>query len=111
MGYYNPVQLTQWALAGAPHHPVLSRFMDRLDHRLDAIADRHEGDLSASAAHQDLDKVGPLILTGPEAVTAATRSWLEETAGLRWNALTGLYDGGKSKLVGDVIILPITGFR
>lgn len=111
MGYYNPVQLTQWALAGAPHHPVLSRFMDRLYHRLDAIADRHEGDLSASAAHQDLYKVDPLILTGPEAVTAATQSWLEETAGLRWNALTGLYDGGKSKLVGDVIILPITGFR
>lgn len=53
----------------------------------------------------------PLTLTGPAAFTDVVRSRLEEVAGLRWHALSGLKDGGKSKLVDDVLILPITGFR
>jgi hypothetical protein len=36
---------------------------------------------------------------------------LSEQVGLRWNSLTGLEDGGQSKLVQDVLILPITAFR
>jgi hypothetical protein len=72
---------------------------------------RHGGDLRSPSASKELKSLDPLILTGPDAITVASQSWLEETAGLRWNALTGLYDGGRSKLVGDVLILPITGFR
>ncbi|KAL6859553.1 glycosyltransferase family 32 protein [Trichoderma novae-zelandiae] len=47
---------------------------------------------------------------GPAAVTLATMQWLERDVGFRWNSLTGLRDGGRSKLVQDALILPITGF-
>ncbi|KAL1993827.1 hypothetical protein VTN49DRAFT_2496 [Thermomyces lanuginosus] len=110
MGYTNPVQLTQWALAAAPGHPVLSRFMERLNVQLDSVASRHSGDLTCPEAQKELHELDPLLLTGPDAVTKAVQSWFNETVGLRWNALTGLHDGGKSKLVDDVMILPITGF-
>ena len=111
MGYNSPLQLTQWALASARAHPVLLQFMANLRQRLQSVADRNNGDIRCSNAIEDLGRIGPLSLTGPVAVTVATKSWLEKRAGLRWNALTGLLDGGKSKLVEDVLILPITGFR
>ncbi|KAL1970287.1 hypothetical protein VTN77DRAFT_5447 [Rasamsonia byssochlamydoides] len=110
MGYTHPVQLTQWALASAPGHPVLLRFMDNLSFRLQEVANRHGGNLSSPSAFRELQRLDPLVLTGPDALTVSAQSWLEESAGLRWNALTGLHDGGKSKLVDDVMILPITGF-
>jgi len=109
-GYTNPIQLTQWALASAPQHPVLGRFMDTLLQRLQEVASHHGGTLRSPSAFKELKRLDPLLLTGPDAITVSTQSWLEEAAGLRWNALTGLYDGGKSKLVDDVVILPITGF-
>jgi hypothetical protein len=111
MGYSYPIQLTQWALASSPGHVVLLRFMDILTRRLQEIADRHGGVITSKSAVQELRHIGPLSLTGPVAVTVAVKTWLEEQVGLRWNALTGLHDGGKSKLVEDVLILPITGFR
>jgi hypothetical protein len=111
MGYSYPVQLTQWALASAPGHPVLSRYMDNLSTRLQEVADHNTGDLRSATAIKELRSMGPLVLTGPVAVTVSARSWLEERAGLRWNALTGLKDDGRSKVVDDVMILPITGFR
>jgi mannosyltransferase OCH1-like enzyme len=110
LGYTNPVQLTQWALASAPQHPVLVRFMDTLLQRLDEVASHHGGTLKSPSAFRELKSLDPLLLTGPDAITVSTQTWLGEIAGLRWNALTGLYDGGRSKLVDDVVILPITGF-
>lgn len=110
MGYSYPVQLTQWALASAPEHPLLQRFMNDLSRRLDDVANRNGGDLRATGAYQELKALGPLILTGPVALTVTARNWLTERAGLRWNALTGLHDGGRTKVVEDVMILPITGF-
>ncbi|OAL31272.1 hypothetical protein AYO20_08327 [Fonsecaea nubica] len=111
MGYSYPVQLTQWALASSPGHPILLRFMDTLQRRLEDVARRNRGDITAPQAVRELQRIGPLSLTGPVAVTIAAKTWLEERIGLRWNALTGLGDGGQSKLVDDVLILPITGFR
>lgn len=102
MGYTYPVQLTQWALASAPGHPVLSQFMDGLNAR---IGEARNATLDAA------EKADPLTRTGPAAVTLATSTWLEEKIGFRWNALTGLKDGGRAKLVSDVLVLPITGFR
>lgn len=111
MGYSYPVQLTQWALASTAGHSVLLRFMETLTRRLQDVADRNHGDISSAAAAKELRLIGPLSLTGPVAVTVAAKAWLEEQVSLRWNALTGLLDGGQSKLVDDVLILPITGFR
>ena len=111
MGYFYPIQLTQWALAASAGHPVLLRFMDKLFSQLHTVADDNYGSLDSPAAVKELRRIGPLALTGPAAVTAVTQAWLHEQVGLRWNALSGLFDGGRSKLVQDVLILPITGFR
>lgn len=102
MGYTYPVQLTQWALASAPDHPALKQFMENL---------RVEVRLEKEATSYDPNRADPLTRTGPAAVTLATLMWLEYGSGFRWNSLTGLKDGGKSKLVEDALILPITGFR
>ncbi|PYH88508.1 hypothetical protein BO71DRAFT_338667 [Aspergillus ellipticus CBS 707.79] len=109
MGYLHPVQLTQWAFAWAPGHPILQAFVDRLSAQLKLIKDHHGGWQSQSA-RRELHSLDPIALTGPGAVTQSTQSWLESKVGLRWNALSGLQDNGTSKLVADVLVLPITGF-
>ncbi|KPI45328.1 Initiation-specific alpha-1,6-mannosyltransferase [Cyphellophora attinorum] len=109
-GYHYPVQLTQWALAGAANHPVLNRFLANFRKHMDAVtfgATSEDGNISQEAAMQKLD---PIMLTGPAAVTEATKNYLAEKASLRWQALSGLQDGGRTKLVLDTLILPITGF-
>jgi len=110
MGYSYPVQLTQWTLASSPGHPILLNFMDALQGTLDDVAQRNGGTLSSTDASEELQQIGTLELTGPVAVTEAAMTWLETTIGLRWNALTGLLDDGRAKLVDDVLILSITGF-
>ncbi|KAJ1714368.1 putative glycosyl transferase [Aspergillus flavus] len=109
MGYPYSIQLTQWSFASARDHPLLHQYIENLAHQLQKIANHHGG-LQTSAARTELQALDPLTLTGPEAVTRAAQEWLNTSAGLRWNALTGLHDGGKAKLVDDVLILPITSF-
>ncbi|KAG5655090.1 hypothetical protein KAF25_000213, partial [Fusarium avenaceum] len=96
--YTYPQQLSQWAFAAAPQHPVFSRYMDNLRN--------YTKDNETAAQNSD-----PLKRTGPAAVTFATKSWPEDGLGFRWTSLTGVKDGGKSKLVDDILILPITGFQ
>lgn len=107
MGYNYPVQLTNWAMASARQHPVLYRFMDRLQDKLDA----EKLERLTTPSGLPVKEHDPLTRTGPAAVTHTTMLWLEKQVGLRWNALTGLRDGGRAKLASDVLILPITGFR
>ncbi|GAB1211930.1 hypothetical protein ATERTT37_001054 [Aspergillus terreus] len=110
-GYHYPVQLTQWALAATCGHPVLSRFIDYIRTHLDATAPGYVGDDDPSTrTFQRVMDSDPVSATGPAAITETVQSWLEEKAGLRWNAVTGRHDDGRSKLVDDVLILPITGF-
>uniref|UniRef100_A0A0D2YBD0 Uncharacterized protein n=1 Tax=Fusarium oxysporum (strain Fo5176) TaxID=660025 RepID=A0A0D2YBD0_FUSOF len=96
--YTYPQQLSQWAFAAAPQHPVFERYMDNLRN--------YTKNNEPTAQNSD-----PLKRTGPAAVTLATKSWLVDHVGFRWASLTGLKDGGKSKLVHDILILPITGFQ
>lgn len=110
MGYNYNIQLTQWALAAAPSHPILHRLLTTFSDRIREIAAEYDGDVSAAAAAGALKTEDPLKLTGPEAITVAAKEILKAKAGLRWQALTGLKDGGRSKLVDSTIILPITGF-
>jgi alpha 1,6-mannosyltransferase len=91
-------QLSQWAFAAAPQHPVFSQYMDNL---------RNYTEDNETAAQNS----GPLKRTVPAAVTFATKSWLEDSLGFRWTSITDVKDGGKSKLVDDTLILPITGFQ
>ena len=111
MGYNFPVQLTQWALASAPQHPILKRFISNFAARVKELGRPYGGNIRAIAVAEVLGREDPLQLTGPEAITVAAKEWLEDENDLRWNALTGLADGGRSKAVGDTIIFPITAFR
>lgn len=108
MAYTYPVQLTNWAFASASNHPILQYFLDCLKEKAAEARDRVLKSPGASLSQLHYD---PVTRTGPVAVTEATKWWLEKHDDLRWNAVTGLNDGGKTKLVGDVVILPITGFR
>ncbi|KAH8665286.1 putative glycosyl transferase [Tricladium varicosporioides] len=111
MGYKYHVQLTQWALASAPHHPILDRMISTFTLRIKELAKLYGGNITATANAGVIKKEDPLKLTGPEAITAAAVEWLEGEAGLRWDALSGLKDGGRSKVVGDTVIFPITAFN
>lgn len=123
MGYTYSVQLTQWALASAPKHHILDRFLLQFKARVQgAIAQAipEEPNIQPEALKADMQKreqvqkvlrsLDPLDFTGPAAITNATMTYLSETADLRWQSLSGLEDGGRSKLVLDTLILPITGF-
>lgn len=111
MGYFYPIQLTQWSFAWAPGHPILQLFIDRLLATMQAVSEDNDRRLELYSAQQALYSIDPLNLTGPVAFTDSARGWLKTEWGLRWNALSGLADGGLSKLVGDVLVLPITAFR
>ncbi|KAL4796698.1 hypothetical protein BDV19DRAFT_360272 [Aspergillus venezuelensis] len=118
MGYFFPVQLTQWSFAFAPHHPILQLFIDRLLDTIRLVARDGEqaggqttlADPSDPSGGQGLAYIDPVNLTGPIAFTDSVKTYLEGKADLRWNAVTGLQDGGQTKLVEDVLVLPITGF-
>ncbi|OJI97993.1 hypothetical protein ASPVEDRAFT_161006 [Aspergillus versicolor CBS 583.65] len=114
MGYFFPVQLTQWSFAFAPHHPILQIFIDRLRATIRLYARDVNNQQPLPDSHPGvLDYVDPVNLTGPIAFTDAVRTYLEMEGDLRWDAVTGLQDGpdgGVSKLVEDVLVLPITGF-
>lgn len=102
MGYRYPVQLTNWALAMSPLHPVATQFLATL-----------RGNITQH--REQLRGVDPLDLTGPPALTGAVRAVAErEDATLSWDALSarnGDADGGRGKIVAkDALILPITGF-
>ena len=101
MGYSYPVQITNWALAMAPHHPTASRYLGQLGDRIRSNA-------------TNLAELDPLDLTGPPALTKAIKTYCEDSsAQFRWDAVSGLNDppGGRGKVVGDdILILPITAF-
>lgn len=112
-GYTYPVQLTQWTLAGAPNHPVMSKFLKDFQATVRNCTRHGMGEEISDPAdiRKILKAMDPLELTGPAAITSVTKDYLAEKAGLRWQAVSGLDDGGRSKLILDVLILPITGFR
>jgi hypothetical protein len=109
MGYNYPIQVTQWALASAPNHPILKKFISDFAAQVEEIRRPFKGD--AKATKNAIYRVDPIVLTGPAAVTLAAMEYLEKEKGLRWDALTGLVDHGRSKAVGDTLIFPITAFR
>ena len=101
MGYSYPIQLTNWALAMAPHHPTAQKYLEELGESIGQNSTR-------------LPDIDPLDLTGPPAVTRAVKEHAESTSpDFQWDSLSGLNDGpgGRGKIIAnDVLILPITGF-
>jgi len=89
----------------------LIRFIDTMVATLKAIAEHTDGGLQSPEFGKAVFRIDPQVLTGCAALTASVQSWLKDAAALRWDALTGLHDGGRNKLVDDVLVLAITGFR
>jgi len=100
-GYTYPVQLTNWAFAIAPHHPIASQFLKQV------------GD-DVVGSTESLKRIDPLDLTGPPAFTRTIIVHCEaDDADFRWEGLGGATDsaGGRGKVAaGDILVLPITGF-
>lgn len=100
-GYSYPVQLTNWAFAMAPHHPVAVKFLEQV-----------AGDVVGATTA--LSKIDPLELTGPPALTRTVKTHCEAADEVfRWDSLSGIGDpiGGRGKVAaGDVLVLPITAF-
>ncbi|KAJ3056655.1 hypothetical protein HK097_005331 [Rhizophlyctis rosea] len=91
MGYAHSVELTNWAFAGRKGHPALKDMLESVAGKGDAW--------------------DPLEVTGPYRLTDVIAEYVRKIDGdVRWAAFSGLHDGGRSKAVGDVLVLPITGF-
>lgn len=103
LGYTHPVQVTNWALAMAPTHPIARVYVELVAAQL---ADNTT----------NLREIDPLDLTGAPVLTAALQNYTEHSTLERpttWNSLSGLGDapGGRGKvLTGDLVVLPITAF-
>lgn len=112
MGYTYPVQLTQWTLASGVNNSILHEFISDWCLQMQSVGRDNHNAGSELYSHKDLLlQIDPLELTGPVAITKTTKNYLDKRFGLRWQALSGLEDGGRSKLIGETLILPITGFR
>lgn len=103
MGYTYAVQITNWALAMAPQHPVADEFV----HNLKSMIAQNSENLPA---------VDPLDITGPPALTKAIQAIAHQAnPDLSWDELSARNGdplGGRGKVIaGDVLILPITGFN
>lgn len=104
MGYTFPVQITNWALAMSPHHPVATLFLTSVATRVISQA-------------RSLRTIDPLNITGPPALTQTVKNYTElAEPKFSWQSLSyrppnPSSDVGRSKLIAnDVLILPITGF-
>ena len=101
MGYSYALQLTNWAMAMAPQHPIASHYIAQVTSEIMQNATR-------------LKEVEILDLTGPPAFTKAVKTLCEwEDPTFRWDSLSGRADPTHSTgkvAAGDVVVLPITGF-
>ncbi|BFZ64115.1 hypothetical protein YB2330_005254 [Saitoella coloradoensis] len=125
MGYHYPVQLTQWTLASAPHHPILEMYTERL---CSAVHEALTRDAVDGGRESVLSALDPVDLTGPVAVTAATRAYLDDAlqaadstfdsaftsrlppSGFADSRTPSPASGAVSKVLFDALILPITAF-
>lgn len=78
MGYTFPVQVTNWALAMSPHHPIASLF-------LSGLAARIQTDMAI------LPTIDPLNITGPPALTHTLIEYTERVEpNFSWQSLSNI---------------------
>ncbi|KAI8816656.1 uncharacterized protein EV422DRAFT_545186 [Fimicolochytrium jonesii] len=99
--FQHPIQIVYWSLGAAPGHHMLSRHLRNIL----KVASR----MSDKEMKIEQDAVG---FTGPGRWTVTVKEWMDDRYGPDhlWFKLTGRFDGGKSKVIEDVLVLPITGF-
>ncbi|TYJ52494.1 hypothetical protein B9479_006888 [Cryptococcus floricola] len=123
-----PIQIVQWTMSSHPSHPIPLSALLRILHATSSAL--HWSHTNAHIIHLLLDQgrykdakalaevtamnevknggpVGVMGWTGPGVWTDAVLGWLRVGWGVRWVDLRGLREPMR---VGDVLILPVTGF-
>ncbi|ODN86100.1 hypothetical protein L198_07393 [Cryptococcus wingfieldii CBS 7118] len=123
-----PIQIVQWTMASTPSHPIALNALLRILHATSTAI--HWSHTQAKVVKILLDQgryadaeslaqvtalnepknggpVGVMAWTGPGVWTDAVLSYLKVGWGMRWVDLKGLREPMR---VGDVLILPVTGF-
>ncbi|KAL1409799.1 hypothetical protein Q8F55_003796 [Vanrija albida] len=123
-----PLQLVQWTMASAPYHPIALAAVMRMVHQTAKAADwaaSRWGEVQALRAAGDWDAadrlaethvlknpkdggpIGIMNWSGPGVWTDAVLNYLRVRYGVRWVDLRGLREPLR---IGDVVVLPVTGF-
>lgn len=123
-----PLQIVQWTMAAAPHHPIALSALLRVVHRTARAASwaaDHWRAVQRALAANDTERamhlmqttaldepasggpVGIMDWTGPGVWTDAVLQYLAARFGCSWTDLRGL---SRPLRVGDVVVLPVTGF-
>ncbi|OIW24368.1 hypothetical protein CONLIGDRAFT_636570 [Coniochaeta ligniaria NRRL 30616] len=100
------VQFCQWTISAAPHHPLLTRMVDRALADLLAVA----RDQNTDVAHAVFSDMHVLNTTGPVAWSENVFEFLQE----RDRSLGGWLDFAgirEPRYFGDVAVLPLESFR
>lgn len=91
----SPIQILQWTMASAPNHIVLNYTIDLILSKIPAMS---RAEIKASDASK---------LTGPGPWSFSVyRYWKDQ--GVDWEDMR--HFGSRPKLVGDMLVLPTTGF-
>lgn len=123
-----PMQIVQWTMASAPHHPITLSALLRIVHRTASAADWARNHWHSVQRHLHYNEtaeatrmmrttalsepsaggpIGIMDWTGPGVWTDSVLQYLEARYGCQWTDLRGLT---RPLRVGDVIVLPVTGF-
>lgn len=110
-----PLQIVQWTIASAPHHPIMLQAVLRIAHQtakaVEWVKEREENDINDNATvlsePRDGGPIGVVNWTGPGVFTDAVLAYLQHQYGVHWVDLKGLK---KPLRIGDVVVLPVTGF-
>ncbi|WWD20536.1 hypothetical protein CI109_105012 [Kwoniella shandongensis] len=123
-----PMQIVQWTMASAPDHPIALQACLRILHSTATAIDwAHENKriiniLKDQGRYEDAKDlasvgilnepknggpVGVMAWTGPGVWTDAVLGYLRVKYGLLWTDLRGIQEPLR---IGDVVILPVTGF-
>ncbi|WWC92083.1 uncharacterized protein L201_007037 [Kwoniella dendrophila CBS 6074] len=123
-----PIQIVQWTITAAPFHPIALNALLRIHHATAKAVEwshsvnhsikvlKDQGRYEDAKALSKVDvlnepknggPVGVMAWTGPGIWTDAVLSYLRVKYGLVW---TDLKDLREPLRVGDVVVLPVTGF-
>ena len=94
--YARPLQLCQWTFGARPCHPILKRLIDRIVN------------VSSTMQQTPINYATIINWTGPGMWTDTIFDYLNETYNVEWTSLKRL---NQSRLIGDVLVLPITAFQ
>lgn len=96
LGIARPLQLCQWTFASTPQHPILKRVIDKIAQQTKIFSK---------------NKITMQIVfnwTGPGIWTDTVFDYIKETYNIEWTKFSKLK---KSKLAGDVYVVPPAGFQ